>query len=96
MAPALDRGRCPAAPVADVGDVVTAEQTEALEILQPLEHPTIPDLRLTALPLSFDGGVLITVVRRRSSASTAEVLTEAGYSDEQIAELAADGVIRTR
>ena len=61
----------PAAPVADVEDVVTAEQTEALEILQPLEHPTIPDLRLAALPLSFDGErALNTVVRRRSSAST--------------------------
>ena len=66
----LTEAGVPAAPVADVGDVVTAEQTEALEILQPLEHPTIPDLRLTALPLSFDGGVLNTVVRRRSSAST--------------------------
>ena len=87
----------PAAPVADVEDVVTAEQTEALEILQPLEHPTIPDLRLTALPLSFDGAR----AQHRSpppllGEHTAEVLTEAGYSDEQIAELAADGVIRTR
>ena len=45
----------PAAPVADVADVALAPQTEALGILQSLDHPSIPDLRLTALPLSFDG-----------------------------------------
>ena len=67
----LTEAGIPAAPVADVEDVVTAEQTEALEILQPLEHPTIPDLRLTALPLSFDGERAVHHrTRRRSSAST--------------------------
>ena len=44
----------PAAPVADIADVTGSEQTEALGILQPLPHPSIPDLRLAALPLSFD------------------------------------------
>jgi crotonobetainyl-CoA:carnitine CoA-transferase CaiB-like acyl-CoA transferase len=93
----LTEAGVPAAPVADVEDVVTAEQTEALEILQPLEHPTIPNLRLTALPLSFDGAR----AQHRGpppllGEHTAELLTEAGYSDEQIDELAADGVIRTR
>ena len=32
----------PAAPVADVADVARAPQTEALGILQPLEHPASP------------------------------------------------------
>ena len=45
----------PAAPVADVADVVESPQTEALGIFQPLEHPVIPDLRLPVLPLSFGG-----------------------------------------
>ena len=44
----------PAAPVADVRDVADAPQTEALGILQDLPHPSIPRLRLPALPLSFD------------------------------------------
>jgi crotonobetainyl-CoA:carnitine CoA-transferase CaiB-like acyl-CoA transferase len=87
----------PAAPVADVEDVATAEQTQALGILQQIEHPGIPGLRLPALPLSFDR-------ERATHASppplvgehTAEILEELGYSDDEISALAADGIIRRR
>ena len=73
----------PAAPVADVADVVAAPQTEALGILQELPHPSIPDLRLPALPMSFDHERLL----HRSpppavGQHTAEILAEAGYDDE--------------
>jgi crotonobetainyl-CoA:carnitine CoA-transferase CaiB-like acyl-CoA transferase len=93
----LTAGGVPAAPVADVADVATAEQTQALGFLQQLEHPTIPGLRLPALPLSFDH-------ERANHSSppplvgehTAEVLEEVGYSTAEIAALASDGVIRTR
>ena len=34
----------PAAPVANVRDVIESPQTEALEMMQPLEHPRIDDL----------------------------------------------------
>jgi formyl-CoA transferase/CoA:oxalate CoA-transferase len=87
----------PAAPVADVADVATAAQTQALGMLQPVVHEGIPELQLPALPLSFDG-------ERSTHASappgvgehTAKILAEVGYSPEEIAALAREGVIRTR
>ncbi|MCS7007538.1 MAG: CoA transferase, partial [Thermoleophilia bacterium] len=91
----LRRVGVPAAPVADVADVVRAPQTEALGILQPLPHPRIPDLRLPALPLSFDGERAL----HRSpppaiGEHTADILVELGYSKREIGALAADGVVR--
>jgi len=85
----------PAAPVADIADVANAPQTSALEMMQPIAHPQIPELRLAALPLSFDG-------KRAAHRSppplvgehTADVLSELGYSGDKIAELATDGVVR--
>ena len=78
----------PAAPVQDVSEVATAEQTEALGILQALPHATVSDLRIPAFPVSLDGD---RVVHRSEppelGAHTREVLAEAGYSDEEIAEL---------
>ena len=87
----------PAAPVADVADVVGAEQTEALGMLQPIAHPSIPALRLPAIPLWLDEERL----PHRSppplvGEHTAEILAELGYSESELADLEADGVIRTR
>jgi crotonobetainyl-CoA:carnitine CoA-transferase CaiB-like acyl-CoA transferase len=84
----------PVAPVADVADIVAAPQTAALGMLQPLSHPSIPDLRLPALPLSFDH---VRAVHGSPPPAvgqhTEEILGELGYDDETIAALAARGVI---
>ena len=87
----------PAAPVADVADVAQAAQTQALGMLQPLPHPEIADLRLPAIPLWLDAE---RIPHRspppRVGEHTAEILAELGYSESEIAELEADGIIRTR
>ena len=51
-----------------------APQTEALGMLQQVAHPSIPDLRLAALPLSFDGERALHRVRatRRRSAHSGD------------------------
>ena len=91
----LSAAGVPAAPVADVADVAASPQTEALGMLQELAHPSIPNLRLAALPLSFDGERA-----RHPSAPplvgqhTTEVLQEAGYTDAEIRELTSAGVVR--
>ncbi len=85
----------PAAPVADVADVVASPQTEALDFLQPLDHPTIDGLRLPALPLSFGRERLThTSAPPLVGQHSREVLGEAGLSADEIDVLGREGVVR--
>ncbi len=86
----------PTAAVADVRDVAESPQTAALGILQTLDHPRIDGLTLTALPVSFDRvRALHPSAPPDVGEHSAQILREAGYTDEEIAELVAAGVTRS-
>jgi len=91
----LERAGVPAAPVQDIAQVVSDEQTAALGLLQSLPHPAIPDLRLVGMPLTFDGERL----EYRSpppalGEHSREILRDAGYAEDEIAELGERGIVR--
>lgn len=91
----LDQAGVPAAPVQDVGQVATHAQTEALGMLQQLPHPAVPELRTVAIPVSVDGDrVTHRAPPPELGAHTAAILAEAGFDDDAVAELAAQGIVR--
>lgn len=84
----------PCSRVRTLADVAVDPQVEALGLLPPVPHPSIPDFRMVDLPVAIDG--------RRAAAQVAppavgqhtdEVLRELGFSGGDIAALRDAGVV---
>jgi crotonobetainyl-CoA:carnitine CoA-transferase CaiB-like acyl-CoA transferase len=85
----LTHAGVPAASVQDVGEAARHEQTAALGLIQDAPQPTV------ALPLSFDDErVRHRAPPPRLGEHTAEILREVGYTDEDVAELEREGIVR--
>jgi crotonobetainyl-CoA:carnitine CoA-transferase CaiB-like acyl-CoA transferase len=90
----FDRLGVPAAPVQNLAEVVEHPQTKASGMLQPLPHPNVPDAVTVAAPISVDGErVLHRTPAPALGEHTQQILAETGYTDEEIAALAAEGAI---
>jgi crotonobetainyl-CoA:carnitine CoA-transferase CaiB-like acyl-CoA transferase len=91
----LEESGVPAGPVLDIAEMHTDPQALAREMIVETEHPMAGKVKAIGLPIKFSdtpGGV------RRAAPifgqHTQEVLREHGFSDDEIEQMAAQGVIQ--
>ena len=90
----LDRAGVPAAPVQDLAQVAEHPQTDAVGIIEDVEHPTVSDLRLVSTPVSVEGErVAFRSPPPLLGEHTRVILHELGRDDEAVERLVADGVV---
>lgn len=90
----LVKAGVPAGEVRNLAEVVAEPQFEALGMFAEIDHPTIPDLRVIAPPLSYDGERL--ALRRPApalGADTDAVLAELGLGPAEIEALRTRGTV---
>jgi formyl-CoA transferase len=88
----LDAAGVPCGPIRDVAQAMDDGQTRAQDLVLEVEHPRIGTLRVPGGPYHFDGEpVRAHLAPPLLGQQTAEILTEAGYSPEEIADLVATG-----
>lgn len=84
----------PCSPIRAVDQVVADPQTEAVGILRPVAHPTIPGYADVGMPLTWNGARPET--RRLPpglGSDTREILREIGRSEEEVDRLVKEGVV---
>ena len=91
----ISQAGVPCGPINQVSDVVNDPQVQAREMIVPLNHPRVADLRVPGSPLKLTETPA--TVRRHPpdlGEHTEEVLAELGYNSQEIDELKREGVIR--
>ena len=84
----------PCGPINTVSEVVTNPQVLARNMISEVEHPKIPNLKFPSSPLKLtDSPATIRRVPPLLGQHSEEILEEAGYSPEKIADLKERGVI---
>ena len=84
----------PCGPINSVSDVVSNPQVLARDMIAEINHPNVPDLKLPNSPLKLtDSPSTIRLAPPLLGQHNEEILTEAGYSTDKIAELKERGVI---
>ena len=84
----------PCGPINTVSEVVSNPQVLARNMIATVEHPKVPELRFPGSPLKLTNSpASIRRVPPMLGQHNEEVLGEAGYSEDQIADLISRGVI---
>ena len=88
----LDAAGVPCGPIRDVAQTMDDDQTQAQDLVLEVTHPRLGALQLSGGPYHFDGEpVRAHLAPPLLGQQTTEILTEAGYSREEIAALIASG-----
>jgi crotonobetainyl-CoA:carnitine CoA-transferase CaiB-like acyl-CoA transferase len=91
----LDAAGVPGGPVYTYDQTLVDPQVQHRRMVYDIEHPVIGPMKTLGLPLKSNGE--LTQIRRPAplhGQHTAEVLREAGYSDDQVRGLLAEGIVK--
>jgi formyl-CoA transferase len=90
----LDGAGVPCGPIRDVAQTMDDGQTQAQDLILEVEHPRIGSLKVAGAPYHFDGqAVRANLSPPLLGQQTADVLTELGYTAEEIESLVAAGAV---
>ena len=91
----LEEGGVPAGPVASIGEMLEFPQTLARDMVVEVEHSKLGPVRTVGFPVKFsETPVSIARGAPLLGEHTAEVLSELGYTDDEIEELIRSGAAR--